>query len=121
MADSPPWAGGPHRRRRARDREPPPLPVMARALRRGVCRSWRESLERLPVPARLPRPPPKLPYLILPLAEQPAFSCVLSGGATHPFFVPEWIHHACYLGRLSGPPGGSRNSYFPESKWPSGW
>uniref|UniRef100_A0A0E0N363 DUF295 domain-containing protein n=1 Tax=Oryza rufipogon TaxID=4529 RepID=A0A0E0N363_ORYRU len=64
----------------------------------GVCRPWRESLERLPPLL----PPPKLPYLILPLAEQPAFSCVLSGGATHPFFVPERIRHACYFGSYDG-------------------
>uniref|UniRef100_A0A0E0JPD5 KIB1-4 beta-propeller domain-containing protein n=1 Tax=Oryza punctata TaxID=4537 RepID=A0A0E0JPD5_ORYPU len=64
----------------------------------GVRRPWLESLERLPP---LP-PPPKLPYLILPLAEQPFFSCVLSGGATHPFFVPEWIRRACYFGSYDG-------------------
>jgi hypothetical protein len=96
MADFPPWADlADAVVREIANRLPC---VYDRVHLAGVCRPWRESLERLP-PLH---PPPKLPYLILPLAEQPAFSCVLSGGATHPFFVPERIRHACYFGSYDG-------------------
>uniref|UniRef100_I1NS37 KIB1-4 beta-propeller domain-containing protein n=2 Tax=Oryza glaberrima TaxID=4538 RepID=I1NS37_ORYGL len=96
MADFPPWADlADAVVREIANRLPC---VYDRVHLAGVCRPWRESLERLP-PLHLP---PKLPYLILPLAEQPAFSCVLSGGATHPFFVPERIRHACYFGSYDG-------------------
>ncbi|BAC03261.1 P0490D09.13 [Oryza sativa (japonica cultivar-group)] len=60
----------------------------------AVCRSWRESLEQL---APLPRSP-ALPFLILPLAEGPAVSCILSDYATHPAVVPDWVRYARYIG-----------------------
>uniref|UniRef100_A0A0E0C8D8 KIB1-4 beta-propeller domain-containing protein n=1 Tax=Oryza meridionalis TaxID=40149 RepID=A0A0E0C8D8_9ORYZ len=60
----------------------------------AVCRSWRASLEQQP-----PLPlPPALPFLILPLAERPAVSCVLSNCAIHPAVLPEWPHDARYIG-----------------------
>lgn len=60
----------------------------------AVCRSWRESLEQL---APLPRSP-ALPFLILPLAEGPAVSCILSDYATHPAVVLDWVRYARYIG-----------------------
>uniref|UniRef100_A0A0D9YFN4 KIB1-4 beta-propeller domain-containing protein n=1 Tax=Oryza glumipatula TaxID=40148 RepID=A0A0D9YFN4_9ORYZ len=60
----------------------------------AVCRSWRASLEQQ---AALPLPP-ALPVLILPLAERPAVSCVLSNCAIHPAVLPEWPHDARYIG-----------------------
>ncbi|BAC03264.1 P0490D09.16 [Oryza sativa (japonica cultivar-group)] len=60
----------------------------------AVCRSWRASLEQqAPVPL-----PPALPVLILPLAERPAVSFVLSNCAIHPAVLPEWPHDARYIG-----------------------
>uniref|UniRef100_A0A0E0HHD4 KIB1-4 beta-propeller domain-containing protein n=1 Tax=Oryza nivara TaxID=4536 RepID=A0A0E0HHD4_ORYNI len=55
---------------------------------RRVCHSWRAAFARIEPPP----PPPPLPLLLLPEADDDehglAFSCVLSGWDTHPFFLP---------------------------------
>uniref|UniRef100_A0A0D9WHU3 F-box domain-containing protein n=1 Tax=Leersia perrieri TaxID=77586 RepID=A0A0D9WHU3_9ORYZ len=68
-----------------------------RRLMARLCRSWRGAVkEQQPKPGTRP-----LPYILVPRAGGPSFSCVIAGCATHGFRAP-LPHDARYLGAYDG-------------------
>ncbi|XP_039837070.1 uncharacterized protein LOC120697796 [Panicum virgatum] len=95
MAEPPPWADGlPDDALREIVRRVPC--AIDRGSMAGVCREWRTRL------ARLPRPPPQFPWLIVSSDDSTRAYCVLSGGCVHHYRTNAPPHGARFFGSCEG-------------------